>query len=303
MPPQRVVSLVPSVTESLFDLGLGHTVVGRTDYCVHPAEGVAAVPSVGGTKNARTAEIIALSPDLVIANREENTQAIIESLQAAGLPVWLTFPKTMREAIDLLWDLVRRFDIPQQGHRLVPLEKAYEWAAAAAANAETPRPRVFCPIWRGAAFRRGAASGDEAGDAAAPGWWMTINGDTYVNDVITTCGGQNIFADRERRYPLAADLDPAQPGTSALDRDDRYPRVTVAEIVAAHPEVIILPSEPFSFMQADADFWSQFPDLPAVKNNRIYLVDGSLLTWHGTRLALALRELPSLFITPDPSSL
>jgi len=289
MPPQRVVSLVPSVTESLFDLGLGKVVVGRTDYCVHPVDKVSVIPTIGGTKNVRIAEVIALQPDLVIANREENTQAVVESLQAADVPVWVTFPKTVRDALDLLWDFVRRFDIPQQGLRLVPLEKAYEWAVTA--NAETPSPRVFCPIWRG------ATSGSESD------WWMTINGDTYTSDVIATCGGQNIFADRDRRYPLTADLDPTQPGTPAPDRDDRYPRLTVAEIVAANPEVILLPSEPFAFTEAEAEFWLQFPELSAAQSGRIYLVDGSLLTWHGTRVALALRELPSLFISPDPSGL
>lgn len=292
MRPQRVVSLVPSVTESLFDLGLGSVVVGRTDYCVHPADQVAAVPRLGGTKNVRIDEVVALNPDLVIANREENTKSAVEALQAAAIPVWVTFPKTIRDALDLLWDIVRRFDIPQQGQRLVPLEKAYEWAAAATANAETPPPRVFCPIWRGAASGSGAASETDSD------WWMTINGDTYVNDVIATCGGQNIFADRDRRYPLAADLDPNQPGTPAPNRDDRYPRVAVSEIVAADPEVILLPSEPFAFSQADADFWRQFPDLAAVKKDRIHLVDGSLLTWHGTRVALALRELPAVLATP-----
>jgi ABC-type Fe3+-hydroxamate transport system substrate-binding protein len=62
--------------------------------------------------------------------------------------------------------------------------------------------------------------------------------------------------------------------------------------------VILLPSEPFAFSQADADFWRQFPDLAAVKKDRIHLVDGSLLTWHGTRVALALRELPAVLATP-----
>jgi ABC-type Fe3+-hydroxamate transport system substrate-binding protein len=282
VPPERVVSLVPSVTESLFDLGLGHTLVGITDYCLHPADKLTGLPRLGGTKNVGVAGVAALNPDLVIANREENTPADIEALQAAGIPVWLTFPKTIRDALDLLHDLVRRFNAPQQELRIVAIEKAYEWAVTAAANSESPAPRVFCPIWRD--------------DAATPAWWMTINGDTYVSDVIAVCGGQNVFADRNRRYPLAADLDPAQASKPAPDRDTRYPRVTLDEILAAQPEVILLPSEPYAFSEADAGFWRQFPDLPAVQNDRIHLVDGSLLTWHGTRLGRALQEIPSLMI-------
>lgn len=271
---RRVVSLVPSVTESLCDLGLGHRLVGVTDFCVRPAEQLAHLPRLGGTKQLRVADIIALNPDLVITNKEENVRSDIESLQAAGLPVWVTFPKTVRDAIDLLWDIVRRFDVPAQGRRLVALEKVYEWAAAAASN--TIPTRVFCPIWRG----------DD--------WWMTASGNTYLSDLISVCGGANVFAARERRYPLAADLDPAQLARPDSERDTRYPRVTVEEILASRPEVILLPSEPFAFTEADAEFWMQFADLPAAQTGRIHLVDGSLLTWHGTRLAKALQEIPVL---------
>lgn len=276
---KRVVSLVPSVTESLFDLGLGQYVVGITDYCIHPAAQLKGLPRVGGTKDVRVNDVIALTPDLVIANKEENTRPVVEALQAANVAVWVTFPETVRDAIDLLWDIIRRFDAPQQGHRLAALEKVYEWAAAAAENA-APRT-VFCPIWKG----------DD--------WWMTINGATYVSDLIRVCGGDNIFAERERRYPLAADLNPEQPSpveAVPISADTRYPRVTLAEILAARPEVILLPSEPYAFSQPDLDYWMQFTDLPAVQNNRIFLVDGSLLTWHGTRLAKALQEIPSLLM-------
>lgn len=274
---QRVVSLVPSVTESLFDLGLGSRVVGITDYCIHPAAQLKGLPRVGGTKDVRVQDVVNLQPDLVIANKEENTRAVVEALQAANVPVWVTFPETVREALDLLWDIIRRFDAPQQGHRLAALEKVYEWAAAAAENA-APMP-VFCPIWKG------------------EGWWMTINGATYVSDLLRICGGQNVFAERERRYPLAADLDPDLPAPlQAPLADTRYPRVTLEEILAARPEVILLPSEPFAFGEAERDYWLQFSELPAVQNSRIHLVDGSLLTWHGTRLAKALQEIPSLLM-------
>lgn len=277
--PKRVVSLVPSVTESLFDLGLGDRLVGITDYCVHPAAGVSAVPRVGGTKNVRLTEVLALSPELVIANREENSRADVESIQAAGVPVWVTYPRSVRDALDLLWDMIRRFGAHAQSQRLTALETVVEWARSATGNHE-PR-RVFCPIWR----------------AADNAWWMTVDGDTYVSDVITVCGGENIFAPRHRRYPLAADLDPTLAPSPADDRDTHYPRVTVDDVRAARPDVILLPSEPFAFSPADAEFWAQFADLPAVQNGRIHLVDGTLLTWHGTRLAKALHDLPNIIMS------
>ncbi|MEK7276683.1 MAG: helical backbone metal receptor [Chloroflexota bacterium] len=148
MPPHRLVSLVPSVTESLFDLGLGGRVVGITDYCVHPADKLARLPRMGGTKNARVADVIALQPDLVIANREENTRADVEALQAAGLEVWVTHPETVRDAIDLLWEIVRRFDVSKQGQRIAALETAYEWTVAASTSAE---PAPGRPLLRWAA--------------------------------------------------------------------------------------------------------------------------------------------------------
>ena len=104
-PPRRVVSLVPSLTESLFDLGFGDAVVGITDYCVHPAEKLEDIPRIGGPKNPRVEDIIRLHPDLVLANWEENTRQTVEALEQAGIPVWVTFPKSVRQSLDVLWAL------------------------------------------------------------------------------------------------------------------------------------------------------------------------------------------------------
>ena len=89
-PPSRIVSLVPSITETLFELGLGPEIVGVTDYCVHPQSGVRAKARVGGTKNPRLDAIVALEPDLVIANREENRRRDVERLEARRLQVFVT---------------------------------------------------------------------------------------------------------------------------------------------------------------------------------------------------------------------
>ncbi|MFU8771696.1 MAG: helical backbone metal receptor, partial [Anaerolineales bacterium] len=81
-PPKRVVSLVPSMTESLFDLGFGDAVVGITDFCVHPAEHLAGIRRIGGPKKPRLDEIIGLNPDLVLANQEENTPNTVKALES-----------------------------------------------------------------------------------------------------------------------------------------------------------------------------------------------------------------------------
>lgn len=278
--PQRVISLVPSLTESLFDLGLGEKVVGITDYCIHPAEIPADMPRVGGTKNPRLEEILALEPDLVLANREENTKGVVEQLEAAGVSVWVTHPKTVRQATDILWILAGLFKNQSAVVRLEALETSLDWARSAAK--ESKPLRYFCPIWY-----------DQI-QSDLP-WWMTFNQHTYCHDLLELCGGENIFAKRERRYPLVADLG-IKAAKDAGERDTRYPRVRLEEIIAAGPEIVLLPSEPYVFDELHRQTLIKIlSGTPAIDPNRIYLVDGSLITWHGTRLARAIRELPALF--------
>ena len=273
-PPERVVSLVPSLTESLFDLGFGSAVVGITDYCVHPAKALQGLTRVGGPKTPRVADILALKPELVAANMEENPLASVEALEAEGVKVWVTFPKTIRQSLDVLWLLVGLFQSRPAAMRLETLEFTVEWAESAIEDREPWR--YFCPIWQ-----------DESG-------WMTFNRETYVNDVLRLMGGVNVFAGRDFNHP------PEQkdmPGESSENGEKicRYPRVTLEDIRVSAPEVIILPSEPFAFGEADhLRFDELLPETPAVRNRRIHCIDGSLITWHGTRLARAIRELPVL---------
>lgn len=279
-PAGRIVSLVPSLTESLFDLGLGERLVGITDYCVYPAEAVAGFPRVGGPKNPRLEDIMALEPDLVLANQEENGRAAVEAMLAAGLTVWVTFPRRVSDAMDVLWELARLVTQQVAMVRLQVLDLTRQWAEDAI-KVQAP-VRYFCPIWQDR-----TESGLE--------WWMTFNQETYAHDVLRLAGGENIFANRQRRYPLEADLglgEASEPG----ERDMRYPRVTLAEVRAANPQVILLPDEPYAFGESERDkLMGLMPDVRAVQDEQVYLVDGSLITWHGTRLAHALRDLPLLF--------
>jgi iron complex transport system substrate-binding protein len=278
-PPNRVVSLIPSMTESLFDLGFGDSVVGITDYCIYPAGQLQNLPRVGGPKNPRLEDILKLKPDLVLANQEENSRKTVEQLEAEGVPVLVTFPKTVRQALDILWTLTGLYHSQTAAARLESLEFTLEWIQSAS---RMQTKRYFCPIWQNTT-RSGL------------NWWMTFNHDTYIHDLLDIVGGENVFADRNRYYPLEADLGqlPVQdPG----DRDTRYPRVTLEEILEKNPEIVILPSEPFDFSESDkSDIQQLMGETTAVKNEQIHLVDGSLLTWHGTRLGKALQELPSLF--------
>lgn len=247
---RRIVSLVPSLTESLFSLGLGERLVGVTEWCVHPAQGVARLPKIGGTKNPDIEAILALHPDLVIANQEENRRRDVEKLEAAGTPVWVTYPRTVREGVALLRELA---ELGAEASTVLEVVVPVEIAVKDAQRVRPLRPvRVFCPIWR------------------EP--WMSVGADTYAHDLLALCGGVNVFAARE---------------------DRRYPRVTEEEILAAEPEVVILPDEPYRFTDADVRVLGQL-DLPASRAGRIHVIDGTLVSWYGPRIARAIAELRPL---------
>jgi iron complex transport system substrate-binding protein len=278
-PPKRVVSLVPSLTESMFDLGFGDSLVGITDYCTNPKGLVEAVFHIGGPKTPRIPEILALKPDLVLADWEENTRASVAELDAAGLAVWVTYPSTVRESMDILWTLSRLFKSQTAQVKLQTLEVTLDWTISAIA--ERQPVRYFCPVWY-----------DQTGIGQQ--WWMTFNRFTYCHDLLALFGLQNVFANRKRRHPLEADLGLA-PVETVDGADTRYPRVGLEELRGEQIDLILLPDEPFRFDEAHRTLLQALlGGTPAVHNGSILLVDGSLITWHGTRLAIALRELPAL---------
>lgn len=278
--PQRVVSLVPSLTESMFDLGMGQWLVGVTDYCVHPAAFVENLPKVGGTKTACLEHILQLNPDLVLASQEENHPTLIEDLRKSGVRVWVTFPRSVRDSLNDLWLLAQIFHSEVAVKKLQVLERSIEWTQL---SRQDHRPvRYFCPVW-------------QATTSENKLYWMTFNKHTYAHDVLDLLGGENIFAERPERYPQAAERD-----VFVLDedwnRDDRYPCVLPVEVQNLEPEVIILPSEPYPFAVSDRiRIYELLNSVPAVQNDRVYLIEGSLITWPGTRLVKALDQLSDLF--------
>jgi ABC-type Fe3+-hydroxamate transport system substrate-binding protein len=180
-PPRRVVSLVPSLTESVAPTG---TLVGATDWCTHPAD--LDVPRVRGTKNPDCAAIIRLAPDLVLANKEENRQLDVRRLREAGLSVWVTDVESVPQAIDSLariFTSVLALDLPDW---LVRAEQLWKRPPAPV------RARVAVPIWRDP--------------------WMVVGSRTFAGDLLRRVGLDNAFASANARYPHA-DL-------SQIDRDD-----------------------------------------------------------------------------------
>ena len=279
-PPERVISLVPSITESLFDLGFGSSVVGITDYCVHPTDEVSSIQRVGGPKNPNFEFIAQLDPQVVFVNQEQNSPSSIEGILELGIKVWMTFPKTVDESLDVLRNILGLYNTDRPAIQITSLRIAVDYARAASESQTLVK--YFCPIWQDL-------------DSGQP-YWMTFNKYTYADDLLSILGGRNIFTDRERRYPLKADLGKVK-GEETEGRDTRYPRVTASEINQADPDVILLPSEPFSFNEDSKQLiLKELSETKAVRNKKIYFLDGSLITWHGTRLGKALQDLPQYFL-------
>ena len=185
--PQRIVSLVPSLTEYLFWLGLAEQIVGITDYCIVPAEQVVAVPKVRGTKNPNREQIIGLAPDLIIANKEENRQRDIAALEAAGLTIYVSDIESVQQAMLSLSKLAGIVGRTEQADSLIAAIQAE------LALKPTTQQRVATAIWRDP--------------------WMWVGQATYAADLLACCGASNCLADPAGRYPrleLAeiADLQP-----------------------------------------------------------------------------------------------
>ena len=179
--PRRIVSLVPSWTETLFALGLGDAMVGVTRYCVEPAA-TAALPKIGGTKNPDIRGIVGLAPDLVIANAEENRREDIENLRAANIRVFTTYPRKISAAVESIIKLGVVLGCESaaraMAREIVLAVSAIETEVGVWAKL---RFRVFCPIWKNP--------------------WMAFNADTYAHDVLRMLGYNNIFAAAGERYP------------------------------------------------------------------------------------------------------
>jgi ABC-type Fe3+-hydroxamate transport system substrate-binding protein len=174
-PAERVVSLVPSLTESVAATRAG-ALVGATDWCTHPAD--LEVTRVRGTKNPDVRRIIDLRPDLVLANQEENRELDVRRLREAGVPVWVTVIETVPQAID---SMTRMFETALGWG--VPA-----WLADVRAAWDKPLPavraRVAVPIWRDP--------------------WMVVGRDTFTGDLLRRLGYENVFASHADRYPKVA---------------------------------------------------------------------------------------------------
>ena len=180
-PPKRIVSLVPSQTELLFDLGLDEEVVGITKFCIHPEEWFRSKKRIGGTKQLNLSAIRALQPELVIANKEENLQQQVEEL-ADEFPVWISDIRNLQHACDMI-RLVGELVDRNQRAKEISDDVIKKFAQLDSLTENCERPRVAYLIWKDPL--------------------MTVGGDTFIHDMINRAGFRNIFSD-QNRYPATS---------------------------------------------------------------------------------------------------
>ena len=262
LPMRRVVSLVPSVTESVFGLGCEDALVGRTRYCIAPDPEVRKIAKFGGTKDPDVPGIVALKPDLVLANREENRKVDIDAMREAGLAVYVDEPTTVNEGLAMINLLGRIFQHEDEAGQIVAIgartlqEIEAHVAERDALNQlrasprEDARPRVIAFIWHDP--------------------WMVAGAHTYIGDMIEVLGGRHVYKRSK----------------------ERYFRVDPVEVAAMKPDILLFPDEPYAFTEKDIDFWRQnFEQTPAVADKRLRPCSGQDLCWYGTRIPAALLRL------------
>lgn len=242
----RIIALAPHIVEMLFDIGVGDKIVGAVEYSDHP-EAALDIPRVGGYHGMKIEKILELQPDLVIAWQSGNQVADIEKMQKLGLKVVFSNPSDIGDVAKEL-----RYFGSLTSSEIAAEKAATQYESDLTAIREKhknskPVP-VFYQLW--------------------PEPMMTINKETWINQLIEICQGQNVFGNN----PTA------------------YPKIGIENVIVAQPEVIVMPNERSDKEQLVID-WSKWPEIPAVKNNRFVRVNADLLHRFSTRMLKGVEDL------------
>lgn len=242
----RIVSLAPHLTEQLFAIGAGEKIVGAVDYSDYP-EAAKAIPRVGGYSRLDLERILVLKPDLVVAWQSGNDARAVERLQDLGLTVYVSEPRHLPDIADSMVRLGTLAGVPEKGRQQAEAFRQHLDALRHQFQGEIKRT-VFYQIWNQPL--------------------MTVSGRHLINDVITLCGGRNIFADLEVLTP----------------------NVSLEAVLAANPEVIIasgMGKERPEWLNE----WKRWPHLSAVKNSRLFVIDPNIIQRATPRLLLGAEKM------------
>lgn len=235
--PKRIISLVPSQTELLYDLGLDEEVIGITKFCVHPEHWFRNKTRIGGTKTVNINKIKELQPDLIIANKEENVKEQVDEL-AKHFPVFVTDVNSLDDAYQMIYHIGKLTGKESKSEQIIKqINEGFSQLQT------SNKLQTAYLIWKDP--------------------FMTIGGDTFVDDMLYYAGAVNIFSDKSR-----------------------YPEITIKDLQDRGCQLLLLSSEPYPFSQKHVDELQSH--LPTTK---ILLVDGEMFSWYGSRLLKA----PSYF--------
>ena len=237
--PKRIISLVPSQTELLFELGLDTEIVGITKFCIHPKEKYKGVTKIGGTKQINIAKIRDLKPDLIIGNKEENEKSQIEILMQE-FPVWMSCIDNLNDALSMIFQVGEMVGKNYEANVLI--KKLSESFGELSLEVESrklipsnKKLKVAYFIWKNP--------------------YMAAGKNTFIDNMLHIAGWENAF------------------------NLDRYPEVDTMDLIQASPDVILLSSEPYPFNESHLlEFKKICPDA------QIFVVDGELFSWYGSRL-------------------
>lgn len=233
----RIVSLVPSLTELLIDLELHDQLVGRTRFCELPVQKIKDIQIIGGTKNPNIDKIKKINPDIILANKEENRKEDIDELRDFT-HVHLTDIQNVEEALASMHEIGKFFGKEKQAHNLC-LTIEHELKDIPIVN--SLNAAYF--IWR------------------EP--WMSVGGDTYINDVMRLWSLENIFS-----------------------TESRYPIISMDELSANEPDLVLLSSEPFPFKEKHVKEINKI-----CPNSTVVLINGQWFSWYGSRMLKAFSAL------------
>ena len=237
--PQRIVSLVPSQTELLYDLGLEESLVGITKFCVHPYHLKSIKKIIGGTKKVHYNKIRLLQPDIIIANKEENTKEIVEELSKI-CAVWVTDIVTIEDNFKMISDFGQLFNKRTEAQKWMDkINFGYQDFQNFIKDKPLTKAAYF--IW------------------ANP--FMVAGNNTFINEMIQLNHFENIYANRE----------------------ERYPEIIIQKMrIQGDPDLVLLSSEPFPFTDEHAFELGRF-----THHAKTIFVDGEIFSWYGSRLVKA----------------
>ncbi|MFW9997757.1 MAG: helical backbone metal receptor [Candidatus Odinarchaeota archaeon] len=253
---ETIVSLVPSISETIYTLSGADYLIGITDFCISPGDLVdhPGIFKVGGVKNPDLDRIIELKPDLCIVNVEENRKVDAEKLSDAGIPLFVTEIATVIEARGLVQKIGYLCNRGQQASLIVSMiDQVLEETMASEQGL-----RVFVPLWYNP--------------------WMTFSDITYAGSLILTCGGINVFGNKEE------------------EEASNYFEIEDDSLLAADIDLILLPDEPFAFKQKHVHELEKL-GVRAAREGRFHFLDGRYLFWYGIRTLQSLPIVSTLLRT------